>query len=176
MSIQVFILGFLIRKGPMHGYGLKRALAGEVADFADIKLPNIYYHLEKMEKSGAISSSRVSGGNNRARFIYAVKPEGEKLFHNYLRNILENDCYKPQFDIDSILYFYNFMDRNEIIGSFRKRKETLSRILNDLNSHMRDEINNIPDKHRHNAELLFLHHLYHYKAELQWVNRILDRE
>ena len=57
--IPLYILGMLLRYGPQHGYQIKKLLAEQLADFTDIKLPTIYYHLEKMEASGLITAEQV---------------------------------------------------------------------------------------------------------------------
>jgi len=51
---MINILGLLQRFGPQHGYYIKKLISEELADFTQIKLPTIYYHLEKMNADGLL--------------------------------------------------------------------------------------------------------------------------
>ena len=37
--IPLYILGFLLRYGPQHGYQIKKLISEQMADFTSIKLP-----------------------------------------------------------------------------------------------------------------------------------------
>ena len=56
--IPLYILGLLLRFGPQHGYQIKKLLEEQLEDFTQIKLPTVYYHLEKMEAAGLIEAGR----------------------------------------------------------------------------------------------------------------------
>ena len=56
--IPLYILGLLLRFGPQHGYQIKKLLEEQLEDFTQIKLPTVYYHLEKMEAAGLIEAHR----------------------------------------------------------------------------------------------------------------------
>ena len=68
--ILIYILGLLIRFGPQHGYQLKKTIAGQLADFTQIKLPNIYYHLEKMQMEGLVSASTEKDTGRPEKTVY----------------------------------------------------------------------------------------------------------
>uniref|UniRef100_UPI000AEE63EC PadR family transcriptional regulator n=1 Tax=Clostridium sp. NkU-1 TaxID=1095009 RepID=UPI000AEE63EC len=61
--IPLYILGLLQRYGPQHGYQIKKIIAEQLSDFTQIKLPTIYYHLEKMETDGLLSANREKSGS-----------------------------------------------------------------------------------------------------------------
>ena len=75
MTVPIYILGFLMRFGSMHGYKLKQLISRQVADFTQIKLLSIYYHLEKMEKKEIIWSWQYNEGNP---FIWPYRPTTNK--------------------------------------------------------------------------------------------------
>ena len=60
--IPLYILGLLLRFGPQHGYQIKKLLEEQLEDFTQIKLPTVYYHLEKMEAAGLIEAHRDRQG------------------------------------------------------------------------------------------------------------------
>ena len=60
--IPLYVLGLLQRYGPQHGYQLKKTISEELEDFTQIKLPTIYYHLEKMESQGLFTCSTEKAG------------------------------------------------------------------------------------------------------------------
>ena len=64
----------------MHGYALKQILSERASDFARIKMSNIYYHFEKMEKQGLVQVSYEKEGKRPGRQVYSITPEGEKTF------------------------------------------------------------------------------------------------
>ena len=63
MIIPFYILGLLQRFGPQHGYQIKKIISEQLADFTQIKLPVIYYHLEKMTQDELISPDCEKNGN-----------------------------------------------------------------------------------------------------------------
>jgi DNA-binding PadR family transcriptional regulator len=60
--IPFYILGLLQRFGPQHGYQLKKIIGEQLSDFTQIKLPTIYYHLEKMEADGLLAANSEKPG------------------------------------------------------------------------------------------------------------------
>ncbi|WP_320129842.1 PadR family transcriptional regulator [uncultured Sphaerochaeta sp.] len=63
--VPLYILGVLQRMGPMHGYRIKKLISEQLSDFTQIKLPTIYYHLEKMTQSGLISVDVIDSTSSR---------------------------------------------------------------------------------------------------------------
>jgi DNA-binding PadR family transcriptional regulator len=61
--IPLYILGLLQRFGPQHGYQIKKIIAEQLSDFTQIKLPTIYYHLEKMEADALLTASCEKAGS-----------------------------------------------------------------------------------------------------------------
>lgn len=78
--IPLYILGFLLRYGPQHGYQIKKRMSEQMADFTNIKLPTIYYHLEKMERDGLISAEELREGLRPEKRVYQITPEGKERF------------------------------------------------------------------------------------------------
>lgn len=80
MSVPFYLLGLLIRFGPQHGYRLKQMVEDEIADFAKIKMPNIYYHLNKLCEEGYLNSIQNREGNRPEKSVYQITDEGKAYF------------------------------------------------------------------------------------------------
>lgn len=74
--IPLYILGLLLRFGPQHGYQIKKLLEEQLEDFTQIKLPTVYYHLEKMEAAGLIEAHRYRQGARPEKTVYRVSDAG----------------------------------------------------------------------------------------------------
>ena len=172
MKVQIYILGFLIRKGPLHGYGLKQLISEEVSDFTNIKLPTIYYHLDRMEKKGLIKSNRKTDSNRPERFVYTIKGEGKKQFYKMIKNVLNKSKYRTEFLFDAIFFFYNFLEETEILRALERSEKDMTSSLNNIIAHRKNIIKYIPEKHRKYVDSIFMHHQYHYDAELKWIKDV----
>lgn len=167
--IQIYILGLLIRRGPIHGYGLKQIMSNEISDFTQIKLPVIYYHLEKMEKKGYIKSVREKGTDKPDRTIYSALEKGETEFKKLLQKVLSDSSYLPSFDFDSIFYFFDSLDSTEIHESIKRQEKFLESKLESLRFH-RDKMREfIPKEYSKPLLAIFSHHEVHIEAELCWI-------
>ena len=56
----------------LHGYKIKQLIAERALDFAHIKLPTIYYHLEKLQAKGFVTSEIEKEGKRPDRFDYTI--------------------------------------------------------------------------------------------------------
>ena len=98
--IPLYILGLLLRFGPQHGYQIKKLLEEQLEDFTQIKLPTVYYHLEKMEAAGLIEAHRDRQGARPEKTVYRVSDAGTGRFNELLAETL-NMQYRPTFDSDT---------------------------------------------------------------------------
>lgn len=71
-TADLVVLAVLLSDPPMHGYELVKKLeAADVEDWAPVSIPQVYYSLRKMAKSGHVrptSSSTPSLGPNRITY------------------------------------------------------------------------------------------------------------
>ncbi len=103
--IPLYILGLLQRFGPQHGYQIKKIIAEQLADFTQIKLPTIYYHLEKMETDGLLSANREKPEGRPEKTIYTITDKGIVAFKNLIAGLIEFE-YRPTFPSDGVFYFF----------------------------------------------------------------------
>ncbi len=171
--IPLYILGLLLRFGPQHGYQIKKLMEDQLEDFTQIKLPTVYYHLEKMETAGLITAHNDKQGSRPEKTIYQVSETGEDKFKDLLHQTLEIK-YHPTFDIDGTLYFSDYLENNALMESLSKHIENLKETLISLEAHRNETIVYIPKEYKAMANIIFEHHIMHYKAELAWAEQSLN--
>jgi DNA-binding PadR family transcriptional regulator len=166
--IPVYILGILLRFGPQHGYQIQKTIAENVADFTQIKLPTIYYHLEAMARKGLLSANCEYDGARPEKTVYTVTEKGKEAFLAGLGERLSFH-YRPVFDMDAIFYFAEYGKPEETVTRLKAYAVELGKSLDVIRKHEAEVRSLLPDAALANAEILFEHHITHYKAERAWV-------
>ncbi|MBC8569622.1 PadR family transcriptional regulator [Zongyangia hominis] len=172
--IPLYILGILTRFGPQHGYQIKKMLMEQMADFTDIKLPTIYYHLEKMEATGIIAAQHVKEGVRPEKRVYHVTNQGNERFLELLRQTLEME-YRPTFDVDAALFFSDYVDRGDFIAALQCHAANQTESLERIAVHREQVLSAIPENMRGAAALIFAHHELHYQAERSWAEQAIEQ-
>ncbi|MBS7527651.1 PadR family transcriptional regulator [Fusibacter paucivorans] len=165
--IPLYILGLLQRFGPQHGYQLKKLIAEQLADFTQIKLPTLYYHLEKMAKDGLIVGKSEKSDSRPAKTVYTITDEGIAAFKAQLHTLLDFQ-YRPTFESDGLLYFSDYMDETLIASQLATYIDTLSSTLHYLRHHRDETLTYVPESFSAMVTIIFSHHIHHYEAELNW--------
>lgn len=168
--IPLYIFGLLLRFGPQHGYQIKKLIEEQLADFTQIKLPTIYYHLEKMEASGLLFSQIDQEGARPEKKVYHISEKGNSAFQTLLHQEL-NIQYRPNFNVDAVFYFSDHLSQQEIIDSIKNHLEKLRKSLEQINEHRACTMPYLPNEMRPFAEIIFEHHTLHYQAEITWAER-----
>lgn len=165
--IPLYILGLLQRFGPQHGYQIKKIISEQLADFTQIKLPVIYYHLEKMQKEGLLCANNKKDNLYPEKTIYKVTDKGIAEFRERLNKQLAFN-YRPIFETDALFYFSDSVCAENLIGSVTQYIAKLTHIINLLDIHKKETLNMVPDQMKPMVNIIFSHHAHHYKAELDW--------
>jgi DNA-binding PadR family transcriptional regulator len=172
--IRVYILGMLERFGPRHGYQIKSDISEQLADFTRIKLPVIYYHLEKMDADGLIRGTREKSGNRPEKTRYEVTEKGRAAFLEMLEGILDFE-YRPSFPEDAAFYFSDRLEPAGLAEALDRHIRNLRGTLRELEKHREETMPCIPLDYRPMAGIIFSHHEHHYRAELEWAEESLSR-
>lgn len=172
--IPLYILGLLMRFGAQHGYHIKKLIAEQLADFTDIKLPTIYYHLDKMEKDGLLLAAREKSTSRPEKTVYSVTEQGRQAFVSLLEQTLQFS-YRPTFPSDSAFYFYEFVDHSKLMRQLYAYVEKLGNMLKTLEAHYSETIRFVPADALTMVEIIFDHHRRHYAAEKEWAQATLTR-
>lgn len=172
--VPLYILGLLLRFGPQHGYRIKKLIETELADFTQIKLPNIYYHLDKMEYASYIQSRTDADGLRAEKKIYEITEKGIKEFHSLLEKETELS-YRPLFPSDALFYFNEYCDRETLRHALKGQLERLKQTISHIEMHKKEQLLHIPKEAQTTAEIIFDHHLLHYQSEMKWIQNTLDK-
>lgn len=168
--IPLYILGVLSRYGPQHGYQIKKMLAEQMADFTDIKLPTIYYHLGKLEGSGLVEGSEAKEKKRPEKRVYRITELGVTRFGTLLDQALGTE-YRPTFDIDGALFFDDHLKPDDLKSALTQRVADMTVALEHICSHREQVLVTVPEPMRNTAALIFSHHELHYRAELDWARQ-----
>ncbi|PPK81992.1 PadR family transcriptional regulator [Lacrimispora xylanisolvens] len=171
--IPLYILGILLRFGPQHGYQIKKIMEEQLEDFTKIKLPNVYYHLEKMEASGILTALRDKQSARPEKTVYFVGESGAEKFKELLRQTL-NMNYRPVFDADAAFYFSEYLTASDFLQSLTLHIRKLEQVIKRIEDHRTEMEKVIPEEMKIYADIIFNHHLMHYKAELSWAEESID--
>lgn len=172
MKVPLYILGFLARYGPQHGYLLKQSLE-HVSDFASIKLPTVYYHLDKMAQKGFISASQEKDGKRPDKWVYTITESGRQALQGLLEQSLTAK-YEGEFLLDAAFYFSDLLTPQDMLAALTQQQEALGHDLKELLAHKKELFTQHPEYANVYSQALFRHHEYHLRAEMDWLRETLD--
>lgn len=170
--VPIYILGMLLRFGPQHGYQIKKLITDNLSDFMQIKLSLVYYHLDKMQKDGFLQGIQDRENNRPEKTVYSVTDLGKVRFSQGLKSLLRME-YRPIFEVDTLFYFSDSMNKADIVEHLNQYAEQLKMQINTIGRHKEESLRLIPDEMKRSAEAVFLHHELHYKAELEWAEQAI---
>lgn len=171
--IPLYILGILLRYGPEHGYMIKKIVSEQLADFTEIKLPTIYYHLEAMQKKGFLKADKEKTASRPEKTIYCITKKGIQEFNSRLKDTLKFD-YCPTFNADSTFFFSEYLDKKEIQQNLTQYALKLQIIIEHIKTHQKEVMKIIPEEMKNDTNIIFRHHVLHYKAEEQWAREAIE--
>jgi DNA-binding PadR family transcriptional regulator len=172
MKVPLYILGFLLRYGPQHGYRLKQHIEEEASDFAVIRTSNLYYHLEGLKKNGYVDSTVEREGKRPDRQVFEITEAGETYFLELLKKA-SKAYFKGEYLFDAILFFFEYLDKDAITRAIDDHIERCKQVVAHIKNHQRDVLSHIPEAFSKPAQAIFNHHIYHYQTELKWLEETL---
>jgi DNA-binding PadR family transcriptional regulator len=132
--IELAILG-LLKERPMHGYQLNRELSEQVGGLWRVSYGSLYPSLRRLERQGAITSQPGTGA--RRKTVYAITPEGERLFLELLEETpQENQTEDARFRVR--LAFFRYLPPETRVRLLERRRQALETRLDDVKAHLRD--------------------------------------
>lgn len=171
MKVPLFILGFLMRHGPLHGYRIKQLITEQASDFARIKLPTIYYHLEQLQKKGYVASQKEKKGHRPDRFVYEISTPGRKYYKKLLSSSLDT-LYRAEFEVDAALFFRDTLDVEGLDTALKSHEDYLAAAVKNLKTRRKQSLENGTDGATSMLRAIFSHQLVHHNAELRWVRAV----
>ncbi|AZV58564.1 PadR family transcriptional regulator [Clostridium sp. AWRP] len=173
MKVQLYILGILMRYGSQHGYSIKQIVSDNIAAFAKIKLPTIYYHLDKLAEKGYINFVIQKDGSRPEKTVYSITDSGVAYFKSLLNKILTEN-YSVEFNFDGVLYFSDFADKDAVIKNLNRQKKYIENKLKELARTKDSTVSKLLPDYRIYCISIFNHHIYHFETELKWINETLE--
>ncbi|HUB78933.1 MAG TPA: PadR family transcriptional regulator [Bryobacteraceae bacterium] len=76
-TLDMLVLKTLLL-GPLHGYGIAKAIRSNSSDALDIEFGSLYPSLKRLELKGWIASNWETSEHNRRAKYYRLTPEGRK--------------------------------------------------------------------------------------------------
>jgi DNA-binding PadR family transcriptional regulator len=173
LKVPFYILGFLIRLGRLHGYQLKKHIEQEASDFAQIRLPNLYYHLASMKKNGWVTSDVSRQGNRPEKEVFSITEQGKRKFRELFdRCLVEITCW--DFPLDGVLFFSKGIPADAIVQGLATRKKQVEAALVQLSAHTAVVLKEVPAAFADLATLILSHHELHYRTEVKWLLTAID--
>lgn len=166
-KVPFYILGFLLRLGPLHGYQLKAHIESEARDFAKIRLPNLYYHLASMREKGWIESTLEREEGRPEKEIFSPTEEGRLRFAELFERCLAESA-EWDFPLDGALFFSKGR-KASIARSLKEAEARAAAALEGLAAHRKEVLAEVPPSFRDVASLIVGHHERHYAAEKEWL-------
>ena len=174
MKIPLYILGIIKRFGPQHGYQIKKIISEKISDFTQIKLPVIYYHLEKMKDKGLLSVTAGKDSNKIEKTIYSITDKGEEEFNAHLENACDFK-YRPEFLNDALFFFMDYLNEGEIGTVLEQYVKKLEKDIQTLREHQKIAEKYLSGEAKNISAHIFNHHACHFVAELDWANEVLTQ-
>ncbi len=171
MKIPLYILGIIKRYGPQHGYQIKKIISEQISDFTQIKLPVIYYHLEKMKDKGLLSPGKDA--NKTDKTIYSITNKGEKEFKTHLEAVFDFK-YRPEFINDALFFFMDSLDESKMTEVFTQYIEKLEKNIQNLQKNRNISEKYLTGSAKNRSAYIFDHHACHFQAELTWAKEVCN--
>jgi DNA-binding PadR family transcriptional regulator len=169
MEQELILLG-LLKEGPKHGYEIKKRIKEILSLFAGIDLRSVYYPLRILEKRGLVTKRIAKTGRRPKRLVYALTAKGESRFKNLLTQSLLN-FRRPQFSLNSSLYFLNYMEPDIVKRRLRARMLVLTRLSKGL----RQTIKSLKNKRPPSLVYILEHDLQMVETESRFLLNLIKK-
>jgi DNA-binding PadR family transcriptional regulator len=133
--LELAVLG-LLKERPMHGYQLSRELGEALGGFWRVSYGSLYPTLRRLEREGAIASTRDEAAGGRRKTVYRVTARGEDLFLELLQEApQEGQTEDARFRIR--LAFFRYLPPETRIRLLERRRQALEERLTAITEALR---------------------------------------
>jgi DNA-binding PadR family transcriptional regulator len=169
---QLFVLGTLASRGPMHGHQIRRRAELERAEFwGKVKVSSLYAALHRLEDEGLIEALETrQEGRFPARTVYAITQEGRRELAVLLDACFRSTTVAAE-PIDLALTFSGSLDegylRNaleERLAALRSFAESTERMVQQVRPYLTPV-----------DEAVIRHFTLRLEAEVRWHQELLDQ-
>ena len=163
MERKLLLLGML-RDHEMHGYQINEMVDIHLGSSVQLTKPTAYRLLNQMADDGLILFKEEQEGKRPPRRVYSITPQGEEEFQNTLRQCLAN-YQSPEHHSTVCLAYINQIPEGEAAELLGQRRNMIEESLAGLIS---------GDMHHGSFQLVIDNQVIHLKAELEWLDNVLD--
>lgn len=163
MDRKLLLLGML-RNTEMHGYQINELVDMHLGSSIHISKPTAYRLLNQMAEDGWILFREEQKGNRPQRRVYSITTQGEIEFQKILRQCLAH-YEPPEYRSAVCLTFMDLIPGEEAVQLLSQRRKVIEETL---------EKSSASDMHHGSFQLVHDNQIYHLKAELEWLNQVLD--
>jgi DNA-binding PadR family transcriptional regulator len=163
MERKLLLLGML-RNSEMHGYQINEMIEMHLGTSVQLTKPTAYRLLIQMAEDGWILFREEQEGNRPQRRVYSITQEGEIEFQKILRKCLAN--YEvPEFSSNVCLAYLDLVPVDEALQLLSRRRKMIEESFEALSG---------GDMHHGSFQLVIENQVHHLKAELEWLDKVLD--
>lgn len=165
MYKRLVILALLL-VSPLSGYRLHQVAAAHGELYADLKKPNLYYLLKRMEQEGLVAATAEPGarGPRRERLVYAITDAGRDAFDGLLRRELGG--YEPShLGVEAAAVLLDHLPVRDAVHLLHERRAAVTAYRERADKSLAR-----PEPGSAGDHLLLL-----VDAELTWIDRAIDR-
>jgi DNA-binding PadR family transcriptional regulator len=169
---QLFVLGTLARRGPMHGHQIRRRAELERAEFwGKVKVSSLYAALHRLEEEGLIEAVETQQeGRFPARTIYAITEEGRRELVVLLEESLHHTAVEAE-PIDLALTFSDTLEESYLRLALEERLAALhasAESMERMEQQVRQYLTPVDG-------MVLRHFALRLEAELRWHQELLDQ-
>lgn len=172
MKEPLFILGFLLRHGPLETGNLEQLLEGGSPDLPGFRFSGLDTHLDQLERKGHIAITRLPGQGPETRRRYAITPEGQQAFIKLLEKALAKD-YEAEFLLDAVFFFGDSIPVDQLVSRLINKKKFLESALSEFRASESRLMGRFNGGNEVMARVIFRHHESHYEAEIAWLRETI---
>ncbi|MFX1318157.1 MAG: PadR family transcriptional regulator [Promethearchaeota archaeon] len=160
----------LLSEGEQHGYGLNEAIEQRgFRNWTNIGFSSIYWILNRMEKAKLITSRKDPSKKGPERKLYRLAQKGQSALLDSIRGSISiPEHIRTQVDLGAA--YVELLPREEAIRCFETYRKTMQERINGIAA-VRKAQEPLP----FGAQIIFDHGTIKGKAELEWVDGVLER-
>jgi DNA-binding PadR family transcriptional regulator len=168
---QLFVLGTLARRGPMHGHQIRRRAELERAEFwGKVKASSLYAALHRLEAEGLIEAVETQQeGRFPARTIYAITEEGRRELAVLLDAALHHTAVEAE-PIDLALTFSDALEEGYLRLALEERLAALRASADSMERMEQQVLQYLTPV----DGMVLRHFTLRLEAELRWHQELLD--
>lgn len=169
--LDLAVLGLLMER-PMHGYELRKQLAGRLGLFWTVSFGSLYPTLRKLERSNVIAKDAPGEDASRRKLVYSITPAGEQLFLELLGEDGSASVWEEE-KFSLRLAFFSYLKPETRIRLLERRRRYLEEQVEDARGRVARATG--PRADRYTLSLL-RHGLEITEREVAWFDELIATE